>query len=119
MMSYLTFFNHENLPEARESVPPPERIVEGAPKFKTWDVEKTADGAVRSGVWEATPGAYWAEKGDTWEICTIVSGLSELVEEGQPVRRVKAGDTFVMKPGFKAIWRVIETTRKIWVIHGL
>jgi len=117
-MSNLAFFDQTNLPIPTESAPAPDRLIEGNPTFKTWELEQTPDGAVRSGVWEATPGAYLAVKGGTWEFCTILSGISELVEEGQPVRRVKAGDSFVMKPDFKGVWRVIETTRKIWVVHS-
>lgn len=114
-MSGLTFFDLDNLPAPRHGEPLPGRLVEGTPKFTTWDIEKSADGKVTSGIWEVTPGAYWSIKGERWEFCSILSGVSELIEEGQPPRRIKAGDSFVMKPGFKGIWRVIETTRKLWV----
>ncbi|MFC6950877.1 cupin domain-containing protein [Paraburkholderia dipogonis] len=60
-------------------------------------------------------GAYRAIKGTTWELCVILSGVSEITEDGQPPVLVKAGDTFVMKPGFEGTWRVIDPTRKIWV----
>ncbi|WP_047462594.1 cupin domain-containing protein [Rhizobium rhizogenes] len=114
-MSGLTFFDFENLPAPRHGAPLADRLVEGEPKFTTWDIETSADGTVTSGIWEVTPGAYWSIKGDSWEFCSILSGVSELIEEGQSPRRVQAGDSFVMKPGFKGIWRVIETTRKLWV----
>jgi uncharacterized cupin superfamily protein len=29
---------------------------------------------------------------------------------------VKAGDHFIMKPGYKGTWRTLETVRKIWVV---
>ena len=29
--------------------------------------------------------------------------------------RGRAGDSFVMKPGFVGVWRTIETVRKIYV----
>jgi len=38
-----------------------------------------------------------------------------LTEDGKPTVHLQAGDTFVMKPGFEGTWRVIETTRKLWV----
>lgn len=114
-MTNLTFFKLADLGEARDGEPLPERRVEGNPRFKTWEIEQTADGRVSAGVWEATPGAYRAIKGDTWEFCSILSGVSELIEDGKPAVRVQAGDTFVMKPGFEGTWRVIETTRKLWV----
>lgn len=114
-MTNLTFFKLDDLGEARDGKPLPERLVDGDPRFKTWDIETTADGRVMAGVWEATPGAYRSIKGDTWEFCSILSGVSELIEDGKPAVRVQAGDTFVMKPGFEGTWRVIETTRKLWV----
>ncbi|MES0111557.1 cupin domain-containing protein [Mesorhizobium sp. M0013] len=114
-MNGMTFFDYDNFPEPRKGSPLPERLVEGNPTFLTWDIEKSADGKVTSGIWEVTPGAYWSIKGESWEFCSILSGISEIVEEGQPTRRIQAGDTFVLKPGFKGIWRVIETTRKLWV----
>jgi uncharacterized cupin superfamily protein len=95
--------------------PLPDRLVEGSPTWRTWQVEQTADGNVTTGVWEVTPGAYRSIKGETWEFCTILSGLSELVEDGKQAKRLAPGDTFVMKPGFRGIWRVLETTRKLWV----
>lgn len=115
-MSLLTFFPLEaDLPAPRHGVPLPDRLVEGAPKFRTWDLAQNADGTMTAGIWEATPGAYRSIKGGTWEFCTILSGVSELVEDGKPPRRIGPGDTFVMNPGFVGTWRVIETTRKLWV----
>jgi len=114
-MTNLTFFKLEDLGKAHDGKPLPERLVDGDPRFKTWEIEKTADGRVMAGVWEATPGAYRSIKGNTWEFCSILSGVSELIEDGKPAVRVRAGDTFVMKPGFEGTWRVIETTRKLWV----
>ena len=51
------------------------------------------------------------------EFCYILSGVSEVTEDGKPPVRVQAGDAFVMKPDFTGVWRCIETTRKIWVVY--
>jgi hypothetical protein len=51
-MTDLTFFDLENLGVPREGRPLPERLVEGDPRFKTWDIEKSEDGRVTAGVWE-------------------------------------------------------------------
>jgi uncharacterized cupin superfamily protein len=114
-MSKLTFIDQNNLPEPRKGEPLADRRVEGDPRFLSWDIAQTADGAVKTGVWEATPGAYRSIKGETFEFCYILSGVSELVEDGRVPRRITAGDAFVMHPGFTGVWRVIETTRKLWV----
>ncbi|MDT4834789.1 hypothetical protein FQZ97_684390 [compost metagenome] len=95
--------------------PLPERIIEGSPRFTTWKLEENTARKSAAGVWEATPGAYVSMKGDTWEFCSIVSGVSELTEDGQPTVRLQPGSNFIMRPGFKGVWRVIETTRKLWV----
>lgn len=114
-MSLLTFFDLANLPTPREGGPLPERRIEGDPRFRTWDLSATPDESVRAGVWEATPGTYRSIKGESWEFCSILSGVSELIEDGKPPRRIAAGDSFVMQPGFEGTWRVIETTTKLWV----
>ena len=116
-MSNLTFFKYDNLGTAREGGPLPERVIEGDAKFKNWDVDQSADEKVRAGVWETTPGTYKSLKGGTWEFWCILWGVSEIPEDGKAPVRVKAGDSFVMKPDFTGVWRCIETTRKIWVVY--
>jgi uncharacterized cupin superfamily protein len=29
--------------------------------------------------------------------------------------RYKAGDCFIMKPGYTGTWRTIDTVRKVWI----
>jgi len=116
-MSNLTLFNFDNLGAARDGAPLPERLLEGNPRFRNWDVETSPDEKVRTGVWETSPGTYRSIKGGVWEFCHILSGVSEITEEGKPPVRVQAGDAFVMKPDFVGIWRCIETTRKVWVVY--
>lgn len=117
-MSNLTFFKYNDLGTARVGGPLPERLMEGDPVFKNWDVDRSNDEKVRAGVWETTPGTYRSVKGGTWEFCYILSGVSEVIEDGKPPVRVQAGDAFVMKPDFIGVWRCIETTQKIWVVYN-
>lgn len=93
----------------------PERLIAGDPSYRTWEIEAAGHGAIRTGIWEATPGITRSVKGETWEFCTILSGLVELTEEGGAMHRFAAGDTFVMRPGFVGTWHTIETVRKLWV----
>jgi uncharacterized protein len=92
-----------------------ERLIEGHPSYKTWEMDRSEDSVIRSGMWEATPGATRSIKGTTWEFCVIISGVVEMTEEGGDTRRFTAGDVFVMKPGFVGVWKTIETVRKWWV----
>ena len=117
-MSNLTFFKLHTLGPGRESAPLLERLLAGDPRFTNWDVANSPDSKVRTGVWEITPGTIRSIKGGVWELCYILSGVSELIEDGQPPIRVQAGDAFVMKPDYVGKWRCIETTRKIWLVYG-
>ncbi|MFK0161708.1 cupin domain-containing protein [Rhizobium sp. NPDC090279] len=102
----------------RESKALPERLIAGDPSFKTWPQDEAKDGTVRTGVWEATPGETRSIKGETFEFCHILSGVVEITpDDGEPLL-YKAGDSFVMKPGFVGRWKTIETVRKIYVTVG-
>ncbi|KOG42952.1 cupin domain-containing protein [Streptomyces resistomycificus] len=99
-----------------ESVPLPERLISGNPAFKTWAQDVARGEMIRTGVWEATPGETRSIKGETFEFCHILSGIVELTPEGGKPAVYKAGDSFVMKPGFVGVWKTIETVRKVYVI---
>ena len=101
--------------DAEEGGPLPERVIAGDPRFKTWNVEEAA-GGLYAGVWEATPGK-WRVDYDEWEFCHILSGHSIVTEDGGTPHSIRAGDSFILRPGFKGTWEVIETTRKEYVIR--
>ncbi len=105
----------EGLP-CETGAPAAGRIVEGAPRTRTWTFSESADGKTLAGVWEATPGA-WRVAYDEWEYCCILEGESELLRAAAPPLRLRAGDHVVIEPGFTGIWRVIETTRKSFVVR--
>jgi uncharacterized cupin superfamily protein len=71
----------------------PERLIAGDPDFLTWAME-------------------------TFEFCHLLEGVIELTEAGCPPRIFRKGDSFVMKPGYRGVWKTIETVRKIYVIVG-
>jgi len=99
-------------PETGE--PEPDRLLAGEPKFRTWNLEDTGNG-LYAGIWEATPGR-WRVHYAEWEFCHILSGVSVITEENGEPMTVKAGDSFVLRPGFNGSWEVIETTRKEYVV---
>lgn len=101
--------------DAEEGAPAPDRLISGDPKFRTWNVEER-EGGLYAGIWESTPGK-WRIVYDEWEFCHILSGVSVIEEEGGEARTVRAGDSFVLRPGFKGSWEVLETTRKDYVIR--
>lgn len=101
--------------EAEAGAPAPDRLISGDPQFRSWNMEER-DGGLYAGIWESTPGK-WRIAYDEWEFCHILSGVSVITEEGGEARTVRAGDSFVLRPGFKGSWEVLETTRKEYVIR--
>lgn len=100
--------------EPEEGAPAEGRVISGSPRFRTWNAEE-AEGGLYAGIWESTPGK-WRIEYDEWEFCHILSGVSVITEDGCEARTVRAGDRFVIRPGFKGSWEVLETTRKDYVI---
>lgn len=94
--------------------PARERLKSGRPAHKTWNAEDDGKG-LYAGIWESTPGE-WEVDYTEWEFGHIIDGVSVLTEEGEDPVKLVTGDSFVIRPGFKGRWKVVETTRKHYVI---
>lgn len=105
----------ERLPH-EAGAPPTDRIVEGAPLWRSWVFSETADKTTIAGVWESTEGA-WRVAYDEWEFCVILSGFSEVVRDGHAPLTLGPGAQLVIEPGFTGLWRVREKTLKSFVIR--
>ena len=46
----------------------------------------------------------------------VMQGIYNYTEKDGEARTVKAGDSFIIRPGFIGTWEVIETTLKEYVI---
>ncbi|QPC87456.1 DUF861 domain-containing protein [Mesorhizobium sp. NBSH29] len=101
--------------EGEPGSPAEGRLISGDPKFLTWNIEE-AEGGLYAGIWESTPGK-WRIEYDEWEFCHILTGVSIISEDSGEAITVEAGDSFVLKPGFKGSWEVVETTRKEYVLR--
>ena len=99
-----------------EGAPKAERVLAGAPRFRSWTFEESADGKLFAGVWESTPGT-WRIAYDEWEYCSILSGVSIVTADGGAAVTLIAGDAFVLQPGFAGTWEVVEPTRKLFVVR--
>ena len=93
----LTFDLTGIVPEDAE--PALEKVTQGSPQHRSWNLEESADG-LYAGVWESTPGE-WRIDYTEWEFCHIVSGVSVLTEDNGAAVTLRAGDSFVIRPGYK------------------
>ena len=101
--------------EVELGAPDKEKVKSGRPSNKTWNIEDDGNG-LYAGIWESTSGE-WEIDYTEWEFFHILEGVSVLTEDGcEPVKLV-AGDSFVIRPGFKGRWKVVEPTRKHYVIR--
>jgi uncharacterized protein len=103
----------EIVPET--GAPAPDRLISGDPQFTTWNIEE-ADGGLYAGIWQSTPGK-WRIAYDEWEYFHILEGHSVVTEENGEDVHLRSGDSYILRPGFKGTWEVIETTRKDYVIR--
>ena len=97
------------------SRPDPTRIVAGDPVHTTWNIEER-DG-LYCGLWQSTPGT-WQVSYAEWEYVYIHAGHSVLTDAHGVKTTLKAGDSYILRPGYTGTWQVIETTLKDYVIKG-
>jgi uncharacterized cupin superfamily protein len=109
------------LPVTRDGVAPelsrpdPARVVSGDPVHTTWNIED--DGGLYCGLWQSTPGAWRVDYAE-WEYIRILSGVSVLTAEDGSSVTLRAGDSWIIRPGFRGVWTVVETTLKDYVIRS-
>ncbi|MGA0541435.1 cupin domain-containing protein [Neotabrizicola sp. VNH66] len=94
--------------------PAPEAVVSGNSVHTTWSLEETEDG-LYSGLWQATPGK-WRLTYAEWEYVYIHEGHSILTDADGVETHLKAGDSYIIRPGYSGTWEVVETTLKDYVI---
>jgi uncharacterized cupin superfamily protein len=103
-------------PEPEEGRPDPEKLLSGEPVNRTWNLYESADGKLFAGVWESEPGK-WRIAYDETEYCTILEGHSILTDEDSQTLDLHPGTSFLIPPGFKGTWEVVEKTRKEYVVY--
>lgn len=96
--------------------PDPETVLAGDPEHTTWSIEETDDG-LYCGLWQSTPGK-WAVDYAEWEYVYIHQGHSILTGEDGSETHLRGGDSWIIRPGFRGTWEVVETTLKDYVIRA-
>lgn len=96
------------------SRPAAERVLAGDPVHTVWSIEER-DG-LYCGLWQSTPGK-WTIRYTEWEYVHILSGHSILTDAEGRETHLRAGDSFILRPGYIGTWDVVETTLKEYVIR--
>lgn len=93
--------------------PDPEKVLAGDPVHTTWNMEDR-DG-LYCGMWQSTPGK-WKIAYAEWEYVHIHEGVSILTDAAGHATTLRAGDSWIIRPGFEGTWECVETTLKDYVI---
>lgn len=99
-----------------EDRPDPAKVISGDPVHTTWSLEE-ADG-LYCGLWQSTPGKWRVSYDGEWEYVYIHAGHSILTGDDGSVTHLRAGDSWIIRPGFTGTWEVVETTLKDYVIRA-
>ena len=94
--------------------PAPDRLISDDPIHSTWSLDERV--GLYCGIWQSTIGA-WRVIYTEWEYFNILSGHSILTDADGVITHLRTGDRFVIRPGFKGTWQVLETTIKDYVIR--
>lgn len=98
---------------AQVTRPDAAKIIAGDPVHTTWNVEDR-DG-LYCGLWQSSPGT-WRISYDEWEYMHILAGMSVVTDTAGNATTLRAGDSYIIRPGFVGVWEVVETTLKDYVI---
>jgi uncharacterized cupin superfamily protein len=93
----------------------PARLISGEYATKTWNFETREDERLYCGIWESTPGKVTIAY-DEWEFCYFIAGEAILTNEAGESWTLRAGDGFIIPPGFKGTWETVKPVRKHYVI---
>jgi uncharacterized cupin superfamily protein len=101
--------------EAVVERPDAAKVLAGDPVHTTWSLEEKDN--LFSGMWQTTPGK-WRVSYAEWEYVHIHAGHSILTDADGVETHLRAGDSYIIRPGFEGSWECVETTLKDYVILG-
>ncbi len=91
--------------------------IEGSQMEASRTLFRSETGALEIGVWECTPGRSTADRSLSSETCHFIFGRVEMRTTEGEVRQLGPGDLLVLPQGWKGEWRLLERTRKLYVLH--
>jgi uncharacterized cupin superfamily protein len=95
------------------SRPDPSKVLAGDPVHTNWNLETR--GNLYAGLWHSTEGIWRCTYGE-WEYVHILEGHSIPTDLSGARTHLRAGDSFVIRPGFEGTWQVVQPTLKDYVI---
>lgn len=101
--------------EAHET--PAQFLLSGTAATRSWDVY--SDARVNCGIWESEPFSKIKTHPTSMEYCYLLEGQVKLTDSRGLSQVFKAGDAFVVKPGFNGTWESLTKVRKHYVICAL
>ena len=110
-MTLLKLTRDQVTPEV--SRPDPALVLSVDPVHTTWNME--VRGNLFAGMWHCSVGE-WRIRYSEWEYVHIHEGHSVLTDEAGAETHLRAGDSYLIRPGFSGTWRVLEPTLKDYVI---
>ena len=93
-----------------------ELMLGGSPITKDWPVFDSANGVVSVGVWESEHYHKIKQHPNEMEYCYILEGEVRISDSEGNSTLFKAGDAFVVEPGFDGAWESLGKVRKHYII---
>jgi hypothetical protein len=93
-----------------------EKLISGNPKQQVWLEYESPNREFCAGVWASEVGE-WKVQYSEQEYCCILEGRSVLINEDGTSQEFSEGMEFIVPSGFVGSWRVVEPTRKRFVIY--
>lgn len=105
----------DGAPSWEECGPAPDRILQGRPVHRAWNVFTDPSRQFFCGRWSSSPGK-WRVRYTESELCVITAGRVTLESVAGERQSFVAGDAFVVPAGFEGTWTVHEECTKIYAI---
>lgn len=105
--------------EPEQDHPRPERLVQGNPLRRTWNLVEEAlpSGQVHAGIWSCEPGRWRIAMGSTErELFTVLSGRCRVHDALGGFEEAGPGEGLYIPPGFEGEFEVIEHLSKTYMI---
>lgn len=95
--------------------PEPDRVLNGQPAHRAWNVFTDGTGQFFCGRWSSSPGK-WRVRYTESELCVLTAGRVTIESLEGERHSFAAGDAFVVPAGFEGAWTVHEACEKFYAI---